>query len=163
MIAIRPEMSGDEPVIHALTTNAFAAALHSDGTESDIIDRLRDDGDLAISLVADDAGIIGHIAFSPVAFGDATAGWYGLGPISVTPARQRTGIGGQLIRAGLERLMDIGAAGCVVLGDPNYYGRFGFRHDPAIAFEGPPAQYFQVLVLAGPLASGEARYAPAFY
>jgi putative acetyltransferase len=163
-ITIRPEQPGDEPAIHALTVAAFRNVAHSDGSEPEIIDRLRADGDLALSLVAVnmDLAIVGHVAFSPVAISDGSAGWYALGPCSVIPTRQRTGIGGALIEAGLAELRQRGARGVVLLGSPDYYSRFGFAHDHRLAYPGPPAQYFQRLVLAAPMPSGTVTYAPAF-
>src|SRR5690606_32587977 len=123
---------------------AFRGAPHSDGSEAEIIERLRVAGDLAVSLVAVDAdgAIVGHVAFSPVTISDGTSGWYGRGPVSVVPSHQGTGIGSSLIRAGLERLRSAGARGCVVLGEPAFYARFGFRHDPRLVFPGPPPEYF---------------------
>ena len=67
-----------------------------------------------------------------------------------------------MIRAGLRQLAELGAAGCVVLGDPDYYGRFGFTHDPALRYPQAPASYFQRLILNGPAAAGEVLYHPAF-
>lgn len=163
-ISIRPEAEGDAPAIHALTKAAFRLVDHSDGSEPRIVDTLRRDGDLALSLVAVnmDEAVVGHIAFSPVSIGDGSPGWFGLGPISVIPTRQNTGIGSMLVEAGLEELRHRGARGCVLLGDPAYYGRFGFVHDPALTYPGPPAEYFQRLVLAGEAPSGIVTYAPAF-
>jgi putative acetyltransferase len=162
--AIRLEMPGDAPAIAALTSAAFRDAPHSDGTEAVIVERLRAAGDLALSLVAGnmDGAIVGHVAFSPVAISCRTPDWYELGPVSVIPLKQRAGIGSALIREGLAALRRMGAGGCVVLGDPVYYRRFGFAHDPALAFPGPPAEYFQRLVLAGEAPAGTVRYAPAF-
>lgn len=162
--ALRPEQAGDEAAIHALTEAAFRPMLFSDGSEPRIVDGLRADGDLALSLVAlnMDRAIVGHVAFSPVTIDGAEMGWFGLGPVSVIPTRQRTGIGTMLIERGLAELRQDGAQGCVVLGDPGYYRRFGFVHDPALCYPGPPAEYFQRLVLAGPAPSGVVRYAPAF-
>lgn len=162
--AIREERPGDEPAISALTCAAFRDAPHSDGTKASIVERLRADGDLSISLVAEnlDHAIVGHITFSPVTISDGTPGWYGLGPCSVIPLRQRAGIGSALVREGLSRLEDLGAGGCVVLGDPAYYGRFGFCHDPALVYPGAPPEYFQRLVLRELAPSGTVRYAPAF-
>ena len=160
---IRPEAPGEEAVIRALTTLAFESAAHSDGTEAAIVDGLRDGGALSVSLVAvQDDAIVGHVAFSPVSIEGAGDGWYGLGPISVRPDRQGRGVGSALVRAGLERLGELGAAGCVVLGEPGYYGRFGFEHDPALRYADVPAPYFQRLVLRGPAARGEVHYHPAF-
>jgi len=87
-IAIRPEEPGDEAAIHALTQAAFRDMPFSDGSEPDLVDRLRADGDLALSLVAVnmDEAIVGHIAFSPVAIADGSAGWFQLSPVSVIPS-----------------------------------------------------------------------------
>jgi putative acetyltransferase len=161
---VRPEQAGDETAITALTEAAFRGAPHSDGSEAAIVERLRADGDLALSLVLvnDDQAIVGHAAFSPVTISDGAPGWYGLGPVSVIPLRQRAGLGSALVEAGLEKLREAGARGCVVLGDPAYYGRFGFRHDPRLAYPGPPAEFFQVNLLGGPMAEGRVSYAPAF-
>lgn len=163
-MTIRPEQPGDEPAIHALTEAAFRDMPHADGDEADLVDALRRDGDLALSLVAlnMDRAIVGHVAFSPVTISDRSERWYGLGPCSVIPTRQRTGIGSHLVEAGLAELRQRGARGVVLLGSPDYYGRFGFEHDPNLAYPGPPAQYFQRLVLAGPEPSGTVTYAPAF-
>lgn len=159
---IRPERADDKAVIRALTTQAFAGAPHSAGTEAGIVDRLRADEALTLSLVADDAGVIvGHVAFSPVSIGDVD-GWFGLGPVSVAPARQGQGIGAALIVEGLARLREHGANGCVLLGDPAYYARFGFAHDPAIIYPGPPPEYFQALAFGDRRVAGIVTYHPAF-
>lgn len=163
-VTLRLERPGDEAAIRALTAAAFRDMPFSDGSEPRIVDALRADGDLSLSLVAlnmDDA-IVGHIAFSPVTISDGTPGWFGLGPVSVIPTRQRTGIGSKLIERGLADLAGSGARGCVVLGDPAYYARFGFAHDPGLAYPGPPAEYFQRLVFSGPPPSGTVCSAPAF-
>jgi putative acetyltransferase len=161
---VREERSGDEAAIAALTEAAFRDQPHSDGSEATIIERLRADGDLALSLVAEDAGgtIVGHVAFSPVTIADRAQGWYGLGPLSVSPARQREGIGSALVRRGLERLADERAEGCVVLGEPAFYGRFGFRHEPRLSYPGPPPEYFQMVAFADSEPEGTVRYAAAF-
>ena len=125
---------------------------------------MRADGDLAISLVAEnlDLAIVGHVAFSLVAISDGTPRWYGLGPVSVIPLRQRAGNGSALIEEGLERLRQMDAGGCVVLGDPAWYGRLGFRHNPRLAYPGPPPEYFQMLAFGDGVPVGTVRYAPAF-
>lgn len=159
---IRDERPEDERAITALVGAAFLDAAHSDGTEAAIIERLREDGDLTLSLVAEAGSLLGHVAFSPVALSDGTPDWYGLGPVAVLPGCQGKGIGAVLIRSGLGRLRTMNAQGCVVLGEPAYYGRFGFRHDPRLAFPGPPPEYFQRLMFAGDPPAGTVRYAPAF-
>ncbi len=164
---IRPEQPADAAAIRALTTEAFAAAPHSSGTEAAIIDGLRAAGALTLSLVAveDDAKpdtILGHVAFSPVTIDGAERGWFGLGPVSVRPGRQRGGVGSELIREGLQRLREIGAGGCVLLGDPGYYGRFGFAADPALVLEGVPPEYFMRLAFGAGVPAGTVRYHAAF-
>jgi putative acetyltransferase len=159
---IRPERPGDETAISRVIGTAFAEADHSAGTEARIVEQLRASRSLALSLVADRDGLMGHVAFSPVEVSDGSAGWFGLGPVAVLPHRQGAGIGAALIAEGLDHLRRNGAAGCVVLGEPAYYGRFGFRHDPALVYPGPPPEYFQCLVLSGKPARGTVRYAPAF-
>ena len=160
---IRSERPGDAGAIHALTRAAFAEARHSSHTEQYIVDALRAAGALAVSLVAEDAdGIVGHVAVSPVQLSDGSPGWYGLGPISVAPGRQGQGIGGALMRAAVEALRARGAAGCVLLGDPGYYGRFGFRAEPQLRLVGVPAAYFQALLLQGGWPDAEVEYHAGF-
>lgn len=162
MIRIRPEQPGEEAAIAALTSAAFANAEHSDGTEAAIIERLRAGNALTLSLVAvEDGRIAGHVAFSPVTIG-GHEGWVGLGPVSVAPDRQGKGIGAALIREGLSQMRAAGHGGCVVLGEPGYYGRFGFAVDPAITYPGVPPEYFMALHFAGHTPKGETAYHPAF-
>jgi putative acetyltransferase len=161
---IRAETGADAAAIRRVTQDAFTGAPHASGTEAAIVDGLRAAGTLALSLVAeDDGGIVGHVAFSPVTVDGRDPGWLGLGPVSVRPDRQRLGIGSALIREGLSRLRESGAGGCVLLGDPGYYARFGFEADPALRFEGAPPAYFLRLLLSGPLPSGSVIFQPAFY
>ena len=142
---------------------AFADQPGSGRTEQRIVEALRVDGALSLSLVADvDGRIAGHVAFSPVRVGDGTERWYGLGPVSVAPRDQRNGVGGALIRAGLSELAERGALGCVVLGEPAYYRRFGFRHSPGLRFGDVPAEYFQALAFGDGVAAGEVTYHASF-
>ncbi len=161
---IRSENSGDGPEIRALVTAAFDGAPHSEGSEAAIVDALRAGGALTVSLVAENNGaIIGHVAFSPVEIDGRNLDWFGLGPVAVRPDRQRQGVGIRLIGAGIDRIRSIGAAGCVVLGDPGYYRRFGFKADPALCFPGVPPEYFQCLDFAPDARRGVVVYHPAFY
>ncbi len=162
-ITIRPEAPGDEGTIHAITEQAFRPMPFSNGSEPGIIDQLREDGDLTLSLVAEDAAqIVGHIAFSPVTIADGATGWYGLGPIAVRPELQRQDIGGRLIRRGIADMRELGASGIVLLGSTDYYPRFGFKHEPQLTYAGGPAEFFQCLLLTGELPKGEVKYPPAF-
>jgi putative acetyltransferase len=160
---IRDERTGDIDAIRAITTEAFMRMAYSSGTEAAIIDALRNAGALSISLVAvggDD--IVGHVAFSPVTISGTSGKWYGLGPVSVRPDRQRNGIGGALIRIGLDRLKKLEADGCVVLGDPRYYRRFGFASDPRLRYGAGPSGHFQRLMLNGAAPTGEVTYHAGF-
>lgn len=159
---IFPETTSDRAAIFALTQDAFKDHPHSQQTEGYIIDALREAGALTLSLTAWEEGrLVGHIAFSPVTVSDGAADWYGLGPVSVLPARQGCGIGVGLVREGLARLKALGAAGCVVLGDPAYYARFGFTPNAALRYPDAPAEYFMALVFTH-RAQGEVRYDEAF-
>lgn len=163
MIDVRTERPEDATAIGAVTTAAFAGAVHSSGTEAAIVAALRAAGALSVSLVALGNGeIVGHVAFSPVTIDGEGSGWFGLGPVSVRPDRQRAGIGRALIEEGLARLSAGGAAGCVVLGDPAYYARFGFVADPALRYADAPPAYFQRLVFSGPPPAGRVTYHVGF-
>lgn len=160
---IRLERPEDATTIHAVTEVAFKGMRFSDNTEAKVIDALREAGALVLSLVATQGDeIVGHIAFSPVTINGEAGDWYGLGPVSVRPDHQRTGIGRALIGEGLRRLRSMGAGGCVLLGDPAYYARFGFENDPGLSHAGAPAWAFQCLTLNGPRPRGEVRFHPGF-
>jgi len=95
--------------------------------EADLVDALRANDHLVVSLVAlDEVQLIGHIAFSPVTIEGVELVGLGLAPVAVLPSHQGQGFGGQLIRAGLEACRELGVDYVVVLGHPNYYPRFGY-------------------------------------
>jgi putative acetyltransferase len=161
---IRPEQPDDASAIHTVITAAFKDAPRSHHTEAAIVDDLRDAGALTLSLVAvEGETLVGHIAFSAVTINGETCAWYGLGPLSVQPDRQRQGIGQSLVRTGLDRLRGIDAQGCVVLGDPDFYGRFGFVSDPNLRYPNGESEYFQRLAFNGAEPTGEVSYHAAFY
>jgi putative acetyltransferase len=163
-IAIRDESPADVPAIEAVTVSAFLNAPHSGRTEQLIVRALREAGQLTVSLVAAAEGdVIGHVAASPVSLSEGSLGWFGLGPISVLPPHQGRGVGTRLMREALRILREKGAAGCVVLGDPAYYGRFGFLADPALVFPGAPPEYFQALSFGASSPRGVVTYHAAFY
>ena len=160
---IRPETATDPALIHALTARAFAGAPHSDGSEPRIVDALCAGGAMTLSLVAEHGGtLLGHVAVSPVSINDGTPGWQGLGPISVEPDRQGTGIGSALMQSALAALRAAGAAGCVVLGEPAYYERFGFTRDHHLVYPGPPAEYFMAIAFGSSRPRDEVHYHAAF-
>ncbi|HEY5849543.1 MAG TPA: N-acetyltransferase [Lysobacter sp.] len=160
---IRTETQADHAAINKVIAAAFADQPGEGQTEQRIVEALRADGALSLSLVADiDGRIAGHAAFSAVRVGDGAVGWYGLGPVAVAPGDQRNGVGSALIRAGLSELAERGARGCVVLGEPGYYQRFGFRHEPELRFGQVPPQYFQTLTFGDRVAEGEVTYHASF-
>ena len=162
-LEIRDESPTDIAVIASITAAAFAHEPHSHQTEPFIIAALRAAGALALSLVAVDCSeVVGHVAFSPVTIDGRECGWYGVGPVSVRPDRQRQGIGQALMNEGLDRLRAAGAAGCVLVGEPGYYGRFGFRACPEFTLEGVPPEYFQALAFGAGTWGGVVVFHPAF-
>jgi putative acetyltransferase len=162
-IEIRAETTADMGAIEALTIAAFLHAPHTSHTEQFIVRALRNAEHLTVSLVAIAEGTtIGHVAVSPVSISDGALGWFGLGPISVVPAHQGRGVGSGLMREALRNLREHGAAGCVVLGEPEYYGRFGFKADPNLILPGVPAEYFQALSLDSSRPRGTVSYHAAF-
>lgn len=160
---IRPEQSGEEQAIHDLTQLAFATMPYSDGTEGPIIEALRKDGDLTLSLVAVEGDrIVGHVAFSPVTIEGRHDGWFGLGPISVLPELQRRGIGKALISAGQDILRRRGASGCALIGDPAYYSRVGFVSNGMLQYGELDRSLVQFIVYQGPQPQGSLKFAPGF-
>lgn len=163
MPTVRPETPNDADSITDVTHAAFANAPHRSGTEAAIVSALRASGELTVSLVADiDERIVGHVAVSPVRISDRRGAWYGLGPVSVLPSFQGKGIGAALIRQALTTLQTQGADGCVVLGDPAYYTRFGFAVVDGLVLPGVPASYFQALRFTDTFPQGDVTYSPAF-
>ena len=120
---IRPETPADADAIRAVNVAAFGSPV-----EASLIDALRGLADPYLSLVADDGDevVVGHILFTPVHVPNVTALVVGLAPMAVLPARQRTGIGSALVRAGLDGCRALNAAAAIVLGHPEFYPRFGF-------------------------------------
>jgi putative acetyltransferase len=115
----------DRVVVSAFPTNAEAALVHA----------LRTAGKLRVSLVAEQSGrVVGHVAFSPVTLEPPHRSIHllGLAPLAVLPEFQRQGIGSELIERGLEACRNLKIDSVVVLGHPEFYGRFGFR--PASGF-----------------------------
>lgn len=162
-ISIRKEQSSDVQSIYEVTVAAFLEAPHTDHTEQFIVKALCESGALSISLVAEDGGnIVGHVALSPVTISGSADSWYGLGPISVLPKNQSKGIGSKLMNAAILELKNIKAKGCVLLGDPNYYHRFGFKPREGLVLPGVPPEYFQALLFQGDLPQGIVTFHESF-
>jgi putative acetyltransferase len=160
MVTVRQEHPGDLDGIHALHTASFPTV-----GEARLVDALRAVGRLRISLVAVEGDeVVGHIAFSPVTL-EGTAGGLGLGPLAVRVGHRRRGIAGALVHDGLASCR--AAPFVVVLGDPHYYGRFGFlpAREWNLQDEYAGGDAFQALELIRgsiPLGGGLVRYSPEF-
>ncbi len=162
-IIVRDEEITDIEAIEKLTKAAFQNAEHSSHTEHFIVNSLRTQGQLTISLVAiEDGSIIGHVAISPVEMSSGEIGWYGLGPISVHPDKQGCGIGSLLMNKSLKKLKHLGAQGCVLLGKPSYYSRFGFKNYPELILPNVPSEYFQAVTFSGNIPKANVKYHEAF-
>ncbi len=164
MVKVRDARPEDSEAIRELHAAAFPTAA-----EADLVEQLRSAGDAVISLVAaDEQRIIGHVLFSRMdveADGNTVAGM-ALAPVAVSSDYRAMGIGAALIHSGLRVAESRGADIVFVLGDPQYYRRFGFDTKAAAPFESLYAgPHFQALILEPRLklpATGRADYAPAF-
>lgn len=154
---VRPETSHDQPAIRLIVANAFGTL-----EEARLVDDLRQEGDLAVSLVAV-AGeeICGYVALSRMRSPPFALA---LAPLAVAPARQRQGVGRMLVDAALVAARERAANVVFVLGDPGYYARFGFSHETAALYlsryAGP--NYMAVNLSHRPLKTGIAIHAAAF-
>jgi putative acetyltransferase len=162
MVSVHPERPGDVAAIHAVHAASFPTEL-----EARLVGLLRAAGRLPVSLVAEVGGaVVGHIAFSPVIAASGAAG-AGLAPVAVAAPHRRQGIAAELVRAGLEACRTAGFGWAVVMAEPAYYSRFGFR--PAEEFGladeyggGPAFQAIELVPGTLPRGAGLVRYAPEF-
>ncbi len=161
---IRPEATSDHGAIRQVNDAAFGGTI-----ESDLVDNLRIEGVVLLSLVAEyREGLVGHALFSRMWI-EASAGVLpavALAPVAVSPPYQRQGIGGRLITYGLGAMRDAGERIVIVLGHPDYYPRFGFSTERARRLASPfPADAYMALDLVpGALdgVGGRVKYAHAF-
>jgi putative acetyltransferase len=164
-IQIRPATAADIPAICQIHRAAFDGPI-----EARIVELLHERGKAPISLVASvNDRPVGHVLFSPIEFAAplASVRCLGLAPIGVLPEHQRQGIGSKLINVGLSQCRDMRVAAVFVLGDANYYSRFGFVHATTfgVGNEYNADEHFMALeLIPGSLASvhGVAKYAPEF-
>jgi putative acetyltransferase len=162
-LVIRNENELDYTAIRDITFAAFEHHPYSRQTEHLLVEAMRAAGIMTISLVAEQNGeVIGHIAFSPVQIEGKFLNWYGLGPVSVRPDKQQKGIGKALILKGLELLKEMGAEGCVLLGDAGYYRRFGFAQDNRLQLEGFPTEHFLALPFGENVPAGKVEFHQVF-
>jgi putative acetyltransferase len=145
----RPERLGDVEGIQTLLAEAFPGS-----GEAGLVAALRLSARPFVSIVAEEGGsLIGHVALSPVAFDPMPDHYHlalGLAPLAVAEAHRGQGIGAALVEAALEAGRDIGADVVVALGDPAYYGRFGFGPASALRLRcvyEAPADAFQAIAL----------------
>jgi len=166
VITIRPERREDAAQVRRVNELAFGQPV-----EADLVDRLRRVRTDSLSLVGEDDGVVGYILFTPVVVESAERRVLGMGlaPMAVLPNYQRQGIGSQLVRRGLDIVLERGCPFVVVVGHPEYYPRFGFepasKRGLTSQWEGIPDAAFMVLVLdAHTMAgvSGVAKYSEEF-
>lgn len=160
-LVIRPAEARDRAAIRDLVTTAFGQPA-----EAGLVDALVADGDVVLELVATHEGeIVGHVLFSRL-FVEDEAGRFAavaLAPIAVQPQRQKTRVGSTLIENAHMLLKDRGETLSVVLGDPAYYGRFGYAHDRAAGFASDyQCEALQALAWGDAPATGRLVYAAAF-
>ncbi|MBS0332385.1 MAG: N-acetyltransferase [Proteobacteria bacterium] len=129
---IRHARSEDHAAIAAVIEDAFGRP-----DEARLVERLRADGDKVLELVAvEDGRVLGHILISRL-WADSASLYGALAPLSVASARQNQGLGAALVRSALEQAPEFGCAGMLVLGEPEYYGRFGFAAAAAAGIKAP--------------------------
>ena len=163
-IRIRPATAADAKAIRAILLSAFPTAA-----EADLVERLIADSCVLISLVAEqDDVIVGHLLLSRMnVSGDGrSVRATGLAPVAVLPDAQRSGVGSRLIAEALSAAAGAGEDMIFVLGDPDYYDRFGFSAETAAPFASPySGPHLQAVTLRPDVPipqEGSADYAPAF-
>ncbi|GAB7079528.1 GNAT family N-acetyltransferase [Megalodesulfovibrio paquesii] len=160
-LLLRPERVDESPRIARIQYAAFMGhPQHPPGAapvEHLIVARLRASGALTLSLVAELGGeAVGHLALSPARVGSERE-WLLLGPVGVLPAHQGRGIGSALVREALRRVqaLEPSPVGVVLVGDPGWYGRFGFRSWPGLYWPGVPERYVLAASLGERIPCGE--------
>ncbi len=124
MAVIRQEYHDDADQIREVNEEAF-----NQPDEADLIDELRENGKVIVSLVAEeDRAVVGQILFSEASIdGHSEIKVAGLAPMAVLPEHQSQGIGTLLMREGLDECLSLGYDAVIVLGHTDYYPRFGFK------------------------------------
>ncbi len=162
---IRTEAPADILLIDKLLKSAFET-----DAEADLVMSLRENGRFTLSLVActDEGEVVGHALFSPVTLNGEQLGWQGVAPVAVKSPLRKQGIAGKMIREGLSTLYELGYPACVVLGDPEFYARFGFVDAAELnmhcEWDVPQGVFRAMELVQGEFSgkSGLVRYSPEF-
>ncbi len=162
---IRTEAPADILPINALLESAFET-----DAEAKLVMKLRENSRYTLSLVAcsDEGEVIGHLLFTPITIEGEDIGWQGMAPVAVKEEHRKQGIASALIKEGFDSLFELGYPACAVLGEPKFYGRFGFRDAQKFAMHcawDVPKGYFQVIELAEGICAGKQgliEYCPEF-
>jgi len=173
-ITIRKETEDDYQSVRDIITKAFETVEFSDHTEQKLVERLRQSKAFIpeLSLVAvEDEIIIGHILVTKLLIVSKSQEHesLALAPVSVLPAHQRNGIGGQLIRHAHMIAKSIGYKSIVLIGHKEYYPRFGYVQADSFGisfpFEAPVEHCFAIKLVENGLhgVSGIVKYPEAFY
>ena len=161
-VRVRAEEPDDRPAIRTVVLEAFRADDHPEPPEADLIDALRDSAAWlpALSVVAErDGEVVAHALLTRVTVGDDARPALALGPVAVRPAHQGVGLGTAAVRAALDAARAAGETLVLVLGEPEYYGRFGFTNAQEQGFTGPwgSGRHWQAMAW-GEVAPGEVAY-----
>jgi putative acetyltransferase len=164
LVTVRYETVSDREAVFRVEAAAFG-----EETEARLVDQLRDNGHSILSLIAEDGEeVVGHLMFSPMTIQGPEVSWDAvcLAPLAVVPSRQRTGVGGQLMRAGIAELRERGLRAVILLGHPEYYPRFGFRpaREFGLHFQDDRDAFMALELYPGALdgISGDVKFSPEF-
>jgi putative acetyltransferase len=154
-VKIRQESVADSAEVLEVVRLAFGRSV-----ESQLVEKFRQNSNYVpeLSLVAEYEGhVIGHILFFPIVVkvDDEALKTLILAPLSVHPSYQRRGVGGELTKAGLAAVKQLGYPSVLVVGHPNYYPKFGFRPASEWGFKmkeaNPPEAFMAIEFIDGGL------------
>ncbi|MDN3701110.1 GNAT family N-acetyltransferase [Vibrio artabrorum] len=162
---IRTEAPADILVIDRLLKSVFET-----DAEANLVMSLRENSHLTLSLVAcsDEGEVVGHLMFSPITLHGEDNNWQGLAPLAVKEAFRNQGVATSLVEDAFSTLVDFGYPACVVLGDPAYYRRFGFKAASefglSCVWDVPEGAFQAIELVDGAFTghSGEIAYSPEF-
>lgn len=161
---IRVENTNDFLAIELLLKKAFNNHPHSQNNEHKIVNLLRKNKALSLALVLEqNETIIGYIAFSPVLINDQDLNWWALAPLAILPEYQNQGLGEKLVNETLAYVKQKGICGCILVGEKDYYQRFGFDHVPTLCADGIPSEYLLALSFENKMPNGKVKFNPAFF